>query len=519
MGDRVAVLLIHGIGQQRPYDTLDHFARGLLTSYGAEWTIAENLELSTDAALLDQKWVRAVYSISPAAPAPFESDPAATLDEIALYEYYWAPITQDKITYTRSLLFLIQAGFRPFLYLASNISILWAAQKKRIFYVIVKELFRLVCLFLPLLLLFGIILYLLSVNTWTSFAKQYTAATQPSLMASAALVAIRYLYLFTIGSALLQSVRAPSGWQRSILWRASLLFGIAFYLTWPLWIGSAFAKSAGLFRHYLPLFSRALAAFAALLPHPSFSESFGQNFKIWLFLNPSLAAFTPALLTLGIAVWVRFILVDYIGDVAVYVTSDRFASSYKARSQILQQCTDTLLSILLSRDKNGKATYDRVLIVGHSLGSVIAYDTLNQVRNRARSKALDAADLERLRGLVTFGSPLNKIIYFFRDQSDQRQVLRAQTIETLFGFRLLRQLLQVAQPQFQPNPGWSDADRALAQGFRWINAYSLQDPISGKLSFYEVEEQCGFNNYWVLYAHMQYWDDSRFYKFVRRELL
>ena len=65
--------------------------------------------------------------------------------------------------------------------------------------------------------------------------------------------------------------------------------------------------------------------------------------------------------------------------------------------------------------------YDRVLIAGHSLGSVIAYDTLNELLDRARSSnstahAFAPRDLEKLRGLVTFGCPLNKIFYFSREQ-------------------------------------------------------------------------------------------------------
>jgi hypothetical protein len=61
--------------------------------------------------------------------------------------------------------------------------------------------------------------------------------------------------------------------------------------------------------------------------------------------------------------------------------------------------------------------YDQVVIAGHSQGSVIAYDTLNELLDRARSSnatshPINPSDLDKLRGLVTFGCPLNKIFNF-----------------------------------------------------------------------------------------------------------
>jgi hypothetical protein len=47
MPENVAILVIHGIGQQAPYETLDQFTQGLLSSFqtaGANCTLLPHLD-------------------------------------------------------------------------------------------------------------------------------------------------------------------------------------------------------------------------------------------------------------------------------------------------------------------------------------------------------------------------------------------------------------------------------------------------------------------------------------------
>ncbi len=64
-------------------------------------------------------------------------------------------------------------------------------------------------------------------------------------------------------------------------------------------------------------------------------------------------------------------IVNYVGDVAIYTTTDIKSKHYEIRSRILTESVQQM-ELLLKE-------YERLVIVAHSLGSVIAFDTLNRV--------------------------------------------------------------------------------------------------------------------------------------------
>ena len=68
--------------------------------------------------------------------------------------------------------------------------------------------------------------------------------------------------------------------------------------------------------------------------------------------------------------------VDYVGDVAIYTTTDWKATHFAVRDQILREAEANIWDLL---DR-----YERVILVGHSLGSVIAYDVLSRVALRMK---------------------------------------------------------------------------------------------------------------------------------------
>jgi hypothetical protein len=548
---RIAFLVIHGIGQQRPYETLDQFGRGLLESFArdknAPWKIYPQLEICRDPNQARQSWVRASYRIAPDSPVAFQSDlhnPGENIEDISLIEYYWAPITQDKITYTGSLLFLIRAGLQPFLYMGANINAIGKTDPGRLWKVIGREVIRQACLFLPLILFLAATLAWLDTAHPLSAIKDFRKPSPPAILI-AVLIFIRYLYTYTTGKALFQSLMAKSGWQTKSPWRLLMFFAfLANLFLWPFLLSPVLRGIASFGSHlthsmpWIPLhlghWSTGLRTVATNTAFPANAPDWMTRLHALLFLDPSFSAYLPIILWLVLAAFVRFILINYVGDVAVYVNASELTKNFVARSEILDECTAILTGILKEKlrpaDPVSPPAFDHVYVAGHSLGSVIAYDTINNLLDHARTASPDptqihAADLDRLRGMVTFGSPLNKIFYFFREQIDPRQTLRCQTLDLLHSFRVLTNLKRPdCAWQFQPvtDEDWKRAEYYLDHNFRWINAYSIEDPVSGHLIFYDLQDELNqeqYDLYPPVIAHLSYWKDPNFYTFVRKRLL
>src|SRR5439155_18730787 len=99
--------------------------------------------------------------------------------------------------------------------------------------------------------------------------------------------------------------------------------------------------------------------------------------------------------------------------------------------------------------------YARVIVAGHSLGSQVSFDAINRLNLYVTQSVLKGFDsqgrfflngqttqiaglsnvAELLCGFVTFGSPLDKMAYFLRAQSEKEQFLRQQIIEHYHGFK------------------------------------------------------------------------------------
>ena len=71
-----------------------------------------------------------------------------------------------------------------------------------------------------------------------------------------------------------------------------------------------------------------------------------------------------SLLLAGVLLIVQFVLVNYLGDAARYLSP--LPGNIKLRQTIRKECIELLQTLHESR------RYDRIIVVGHSLGSVIA---------------------------------------------------------------------------------------------------------------------------------------------------
>jgi hypothetical protein len=161
---------------------------------------------------------------------------------------------------------------------------------------------------------------------------------------------------------------------------------------------------------------------------------------------------------------VRTIMVEYVGDVVVYVTSNKIDRFDEVRKKIKATAYKSASAVFLAQSPSGNHfEYESVAIVGHSLGSVIAYDTLNALINDDRLTSGKLRIAERTCLLETFGSPLNKIAFFF-------------TIQGTDSFQMREQLAESVQPLimnygYRPHP--------------WVNVRSKNDIISGEMYFYD----------------------------------
>jgi hypothetical protein len=200
----------------------------------------------------------------------------------------------------------------------------------------------------------------------------------------------------------------------------------------------------------------------------------------------------------GLAIngFVRGFLLQYVGDVAAYISSHTVSKFAEVRDAIQACALEVTEAVYRQPAPGGDAfAYPHVVVVGHSLGSVVAYDALNKLLVK---EALDGVPLEvaaRTRMLLTFGSPLDKTAFIFRSfrthPTGAREALAAAKQPMILDY--------------DHRPG------------RWVNLHSPNDWISGSLEYYDDKDQRDREPQWVmnepdpqattpLGAHVEYWN-------------
>jgi hypothetical protein len=193
---------------------------------------------------------------------------------------------------------------------------------------------------------------------------------------------------------------------------------------------------------------------AALSIPRVFARDQGLFHKPFLILHAAAGA--------GLFAGARFFLIEYAGDVAAYVSSHTVDRFYDVREKIQEACLRVAAHVYEAKAAD-LPRYKRVIVVGHSLGSVLAYDTLNRMvlRDRLSGGTLRVADRTPL--LLTFGSPLDKTAFLFRTQLPAADVRE--------GLAEARQPL-IHDYAYRPR--------------RWINIWSPNDIVCGPLEFYDL---------------------------------
>jgi hypothetical protein len=433
---KTAVIVCHGMGQQIPFDTLDLVARALTD-------VHESMTGTTPP--------RAAGYVT---LTPLEGD-GRVLPRVAIrladdhqadiFEPYWAPLTEGKVKLQHVLLFLISAGI-------AGLKYAWKGSWSRWMFGDVRT-FAIPRVLVPLLLVAFVVVFTLLIAgllTVAVLGARLLATLLPVRWPSPALfVALTYdvaLFLNAILAICFGMVVWPSlfksGPLRSFAW-AFVVIG----LVGGIWAGLQMAWH--------------LFTLRATVPTPPGADWMSDD---GLFNGAVVGAWV---MTATALFFLRWFLIQYLGDVAAYVSAYRLSEHWELRNQIKETSAGVARAVYAATGRRpGSWRYDRVIVVGHSLGSVIAYDVLNQLIREDLVEPRPGRRLDvvaRTPLFLTFGSPLDKTAFYFTTQkgrdAEGREGLAAATQPLIVDYK------------YRPRV--------------WLNISSNADWIGGTLQFYD----------------------------------
>jgi hypothetical protein len=467
-----AVLVFHGMGQQVRFETLSDLASTILDEAEARGGTVTGVHIR----------------LAPRGDAPGEflaraeiawADENGGRHEAHVYEAYWAPLTEGKVGYWDTIRFLLGAGWNGLR--CSLLSGKW------------------------------------SFDRWVFGGFKSMAVTRGTPLA---LVLVLLMLGFTVAviamgaaalAAIAKSVASPFSCG---LWR-TILDTMYAQITVPWVCAGNWLQS--LLHGGAPLGKMAEAS---------------QQQPWWVYLLTTAAW----LALVGLAFFLRYFLVEYVGDVAGYLAAYKASKFDELRGAIQKVGLDAARLVYYGSKPGPDAAkppaeasvpswipdYENIVLVGHSLGTVLAYDTLNAIFNMENTGNPPGAPnraVERTRALITFGSPLDKTAFIFRAQFNR---------DTQVG-RLREMMACAIQPLITDYAFRHDPARPLP-GPRWINLWSPLDVVSGSLGYYDDPAQAPSPASLVenitdpactipFYAHVQYWNGKLLRRTVYDQLI
>jgi hypothetical protein len=191
-------------------------------------------------------------------------------------------------------------------------------------------------------------------------------------------------------------------------------------------------------------------------------------------------------------------LKNFLGDVLLWTTYRETDANFQKREAILQAGVKMIRHVLEDQE------CDRVVVVAHSLGTAVALDSLLECSRINMSTSRDSAmnrelPLDRIEHLVTLGSPIDKIHYFFETRPG-----RAHRFTRVYE-------------RFRGDMGWPPFARNRKPHAHWINFWDRADLISGpiespadakvvELAVDNVEVASGWFP-WPARSHSHYFED------------
>lgn len=566
-GRRVAILIAHGMGQQVPFETMDAIHRGLAecdgTAVGAP---------NTCAVKHDGEWIHRIET-------PLKQ---GTVD-VHIYESYWAPLTEGRITLRDVIAFLTGAGHNAIKNARSGHFRRWLFGKMRVHPIAMRTLFYLLVTLATIGSLVVMNGAIAAVAAGTALLGSRPDWLTPALLGdltttfNAVMAAFAIAAIMIASGSMFRRIGAPRPLR--VAW--ATLGSLVLIPVLVVIILAGVAIPTLLYFHVkgeadgaVPLWHRimgdtAVVRFDAMVTKGLLTLTFlvvGFVLVAWILrillgivrdLLPPKAHGTPTsrrrivigkistvvvallfgglvyaavstflvlrgaaggagiplaisgtlvwLLLIGASAYIRSVLVQYLGDVAIYVMPYKLDAFNDLRREIRSRCFKLADAVYRLKDAGGKLLYDHVIVVGHSLGSVVTYDVLNQlIREDEAGAGSDVAKRTSL--FLTFGSPLDKTAFIFslqgRGTSEPREALAASVQPMIRDYRL--------------------------RPAKWINVWAPWDIISGHLAFYD-EDPNGTNPQNVqnlvdpdattpIAAHTEYWANPLVYQTVYAHL-
>jgi hypothetical protein len=503
---RAAVLVIHGIGSQPPLATLGTVAQGLLRRARANGDAVEAEAVLVESNGRSHSAVRFTGAGTPGA-----------FTEVDVFEFAWQGLVQGRIRAVQVLVWLLATGLAP-LDLRRHWRVLRDAGEDAPgpAAVVLRQAGIAAGLLLLVVALLATLAAAVSAlpRAWPVVREAAASASVALAWADLAPLALSAvaatLTLLLVKAAVLDlwsSARRRRDHARDGLdWGGSYADAV---LPWARAAAVAAVSSAAV---AAALLAWSAPAWAALVP-----------VVLDALRAPGVAVGAAAAAAL---VLLARLLVRVVGDIALYVTSDTSSPFHRSRAEIKRAGEDLLVGLLSlgedleagaehgatgagGRDRHGALVpYDAVVLVGHSLGSVIAFDLVNVLSRRARSEGpppTRVRPLLKLRGLLTFGSPLDKVAYFFRERLDDGASVHAQLLSHRHATKRRASRRDDGPYRLAPYRvpfGW----------LRWVHLYAYADPISNPLVFYDVDERRARPYRAPWNAHGRYWHDPATYQ-------
>lgn len=429
-----AVIIVHGIGPLDRYQIQDQFAAELRDALNTETDDERRQRFGGDAPPRLGQWHsdviwppvarnEALEGVRPSAVRVhcdnYGKDVAAE-PTVDVFEAYWSPVDKGQTNALGVLAWLLRSIFSPIA------SVRLAAPFAKTLYDV--GFVVLVALLVPLLTIFAL------VAAW----RAYVSFTSPALPAWVALlIGLAGAYLVAQGLSRLVPLlflarRAGRSVRRPLF---LVILGLAIVAATS-WIGGG---------SYVDMFARAG----------------------WLVATATTARLLWSLL-------VDF-LDSRIGDIQMYSTHNENARLYALREQILRLVGDVALSVM--RTKEGvlpAPLYDRVYLVGHSLGSSILMDIVIELHRLMMEGGLDEGAWNRLRALVTVGGSLEKTHYLL---SCARPMGTRQADE--FKADLYSRLFTADPEAMRTNPA-----RGQRSPMFWTNYWYFSDVVANAIASY-----------------------------------
>lgn len=491
-----AVVVVHGIGEQRRGATLEALVRALRRN-GA--SVPEPVE------------ERAPF----ATPLPQEALRVSRAGVVAdVYEVYWAPLTARKTTARAVLWWLLRATFiqgsrmtRP------SRKTLWDAITAVVAVTLVTAL-----------LLFAVMsVGNLSAQVSLCHPEKNAAQAQPPLAGCELAPEQRNVAGESVTAGWHRQVAAVFGSIKASLAIQDRPFGdlspshagkvleLIPVRSWFYMMLVAFLFAQLVFR--LAQITQAVVQGRSRLRHNNIRRQLVllailgiSLFVAMQVLAPVLIAFIVVLVvTTGVLRVGRTFLAESLGDVQVYAERDENNEHYAAREAVLAEAEKTF-ALVSARD------YREIVVLGHSLGSVIAFTALDRLRRRVPEL------LPRIQAFVTFGSALEKVRFFFE---------RRKHADETAGARLVRPAHEIAGDRVWLNLWYEndvvanpittfDSESSSHKDYRFRDLPPFADLIDEARRHLVVNISFGYpiTRLPLVWTHSRYWGDASVTKLI-----